>query len=59
LDYEASDLGWHDHIFAARLPGLAEIAPCLVGRKLATRRHEDSFASGYDNYSWPILILEP
>jgi hypothetical protein len=42
LDYEAADLRWRNSILAAGLRGFAEIAPGLVRRKLATRRHEDS-----------------
>jgi len=48
LDYEAADLRWGNSMLAAGLRGSAEIAPGLVGRKLAIRRHEDSFASGYN-----------
>jgi hypothetical protein len=48
LDYEAANLRWHNSILAAGLRGFAEIALGLVGRKLAIRHHEDSFASVYN-----------
>jgi hypothetical protein len=58
LDYEAANLRWHNSILAAGLRGFAEIALGLVGRKLAIRRHEDSFASGYNLTTGQASISE-
>jgi hypothetical protein len=41
VDYEAADLRWRNSILAAGLRGFAEIVLGLLGKKLATRRHED------------------